>query len=102
MTVEHVGLADYVAIASEVTGLDIETILRFPRLGLADSALHVPAAGFGDACPTATNARPGSPCASSRSEWDQETGARDTAIFRLVRLPITWNGGRLAPCTHAR
>ena len=48
MTVEYVGLADYVAIAAEVTGLDVETILRFPWLGLADSALHAPAAGFGD------------------------------------------------------
>lgn len=48
MTVEYLGLADYVAIAVDVTGLDVETILRFPRLDLADSALHAPAAGFGD------------------------------------------------------
>lgn len=48
MTVEYVGLADYVAIAAEVTGLDVGTVLRFPRLGLAESALHAPAAGFSD------------------------------------------------------
>jgi death-on-curing protein len=48
VSVEYVGLADYVAIAAEVTGLDVETILRFPRLDLADSALHAPVAGFGD------------------------------------------------------
>ena len=48
MTVAYVGLADYVAIAAEVTGLDVETLVRFPRLGLAESALHAPAAGFGD------------------------------------------------------
>lgn len=48
MSVEYLGLADYVAIAAEVTGLDVETILRFPRLNLADSALHAPAAGFGE------------------------------------------------------
>jgi len=30
VTVAYVGLADYVAIAAEVTGLDVQTILRFP------------------------------------------------------------------------
>jgi death-on-curing protein len=54
VTVEYVGLADYVAIAAEVTGLDVETIVRFPRLDLADSALHAPAAGFGDTSSTPT------------------------------------------------
>jgi death-on-curing protein len=48
VNVAYVGLADYVAITAEITGLDVETILRFPRLGLADSALHAPAAGFGE------------------------------------------------------
>lgn len=48
MSVEYLGLADYVAIAAEVTGLGAETILRFPRVNLADSALHAPAAGFGE------------------------------------------------------
>lgn len=42
MTVEFVG------IAPEVTGLDVGTNVRFPRLGIADSALQAPAAGFGD------------------------------------------------------
>jgi len=39
---------DYVAIATEVTGLDTETVMRTARLELADSALHAPASGFGD------------------------------------------------------
>ena len=48
MTVEYLDLADYVAIAAAVTGIDESTILRFERLSLADSALHAPSASFGD------------------------------------------------------
>ncbi len=48
MTVEYLDLADYVAIAAEVTGLDIKTVMKVTNLDLADSALHAPAAGFGD------------------------------------------------------
>lgn len=48
MTVEYLDLADYLAIAAEVTGLDLETLMKVTNLNLADSALHAPAAGFGD------------------------------------------------------
>ena len=48
MTVEYLDLADYLVIAEEVTGLDVDTLLRVTRLGLAESALHAPAAGFGE------------------------------------------------------
>lgn len=48
MTVEYLDLADFVAIAAEVTGLDAATVLKIANLDLADSALHAPAAGFGD------------------------------------------------------
>lgn len=48
MTVEYLDLADYVAIACEVTGLDAATVMKVANLDLADSALHAPAAGFGD------------------------------------------------------
>jgi death-on-curing protein len=48
VTVEYLELADYLAIAIEVTGLEAETITRVTKLDLADSALHAPAAGFGD------------------------------------------------------
>ncbi len=47
MTVEYLDLTDYVAIAADVTGLDIVTILKVTSHDLADSALHAPAAGFG-------------------------------------------------------
>ena len=81
MTVDYLDLTDYLAIATEVTGLDLETILKITNLNLADSALHAPAAGFGDTdfypefidkaavlivrlarnhpCPTGTSASPG-------------------------------------------
>jgi death-on-curing protein len=48
VTVEYLELADYLAIAIEVTGLNVETITRVTKLDVADSALHAPAAGFGD------------------------------------------------------
>ncbi len=48
MTVEYLDLADYVAIAAEVTGLDTSTVMKAANLDLADSALHAAAAGFGE------------------------------------------------------
>lgn len=48
MTIEYLDLADYVGIACEVTGLDEVMVVKVADLGLADSALHAPAAGFGD------------------------------------------------------
>jgi len=47
VTTSYLDLADYVTIASEITGLSVETIVRLPRLALAESALQAPAAGFG-------------------------------------------------------
>ena len=47
MTVVYLDLADFVAIAAEVTGLDEATILAAANLNLADSALNAPAAAFG-------------------------------------------------------
>ena len=48
MSVAYVDLVDYVAIAAAVTGLEVDTLMRVTKLDLADSALHAPAAGFGD------------------------------------------------------
>ncbi len=48
MSVEYLELADYLAIAAEITGLDEQTIIKVTKLDLADSALHAPAAGFGE------------------------------------------------------
>jgi death-on-curing protein len=47
VTVEYLDLADYVAIAAEVTGLEPATVMKVANLDLADSALHAPAAEFG-------------------------------------------------------
>jgi death-on-curing protein len=41
-------LGDYCLIAAEVLGTTPEQIERLPRIGLADSALASPRAGFGD------------------------------------------------------
>lgn len=48
MTTEYLDLADYVAIAAAVTGLGLQTVINITNINLADSALHAPAAGFGD------------------------------------------------------
>jgi len=48
VSVEYPDLADYLAIAAAVTGVDLKTLLNATKLDLADSALHAPSATFGD------------------------------------------------------
>jgi death-on-curing protein len=48
VTVEYLDLADYIAIAAAVTGLDLQTVMNITNHHLADSALHAPAAGSGE------------------------------------------------------
>ncbi|MGH2901997.1 MAG: type II toxin-antitoxin system death-on-curing family toxin [Solirubrobacteraceae bacterium] len=48
MSTEYLELADYLAIAAEITGLNEETLIKVAKLDLADSALHAPGAGFGE------------------------------------------------------
>ena len=45
---DYLDLADYLLIAEAVLGVDAEEIARWPGIGLAESALHAPAAGFAD------------------------------------------------------
>lgn len=47
MTIDYLDLTDFVLIASAVTELDPATVLAIMDIGLADSALHAPAAGYG-------------------------------------------------------
>lgn len=48
MSVVYVDLVDYLAIAAELTGLEPPTLRRVTKIELAESALHAPAAGFGE------------------------------------------------------
>jgi death-on-curing protein len=48
VSVHYVELADYLAIAAEITGLDTPTLIRVTKVDLAESALHASAAGFGE------------------------------------------------------
>lgn len=48
MSIRYVDLVDYLAIAAEVTGLDVNALQRMIGVDLAESALHAPAAGFGE------------------------------------------------------
>jgi len=46
--VRYLFTAEALAIAEEVTGLDARTLLRVSRVGLLESALRAPQAGFGE------------------------------------------------------
>ncbi len=46
--VYYLELGDYCRIASEVLGLSPEQVAELPNIGLADSALAIPRAAFGD------------------------------------------------------
>jgi death on curing protein len=48
VNIRYVELADYLAIATEITGLDPNTLIQAIKIDLAESALHAPAAGFGE------------------------------------------------------
>jgi death-on-curing protein len=44
----YLDLVDFLLIAEQVLGIPAERLARLGRLGLADSALNAPAAGFGE------------------------------------------------------
>jgi death on curing protein len=46
--VYYLEFGDYCRIAAEVLGLEPEQVAELPNIGLADSALAAPRAGFGD------------------------------------------------------
>lgn len=48
MTVQYPDLADYLAVAAEVTGFNLKVLIASTKVDLADSALHAPAGGFGN------------------------------------------------------
>lgn len=48
MTVRYLTLDDYLAIAVEVTGQPVKTLINATDTGLADSSLHAPSASFAD------------------------------------------------------
>jgi death-on-curing protein len=46
--VRYLSLAEVLVVAEAVTGIDSEVLARSAGVGLLDSALHAPQAGFGD------------------------------------------------------
>ena len=44
----YINLAEFFVLAEQVTGLNAAILVKASRADLADSALHAPAAGFGD------------------------------------------------------
>jgi death-on-curing protein len=45
----YITLAEFFWLAEQVTGVDADTLTKASRSELADSTLHAPQAGFGDA-----------------------------------------------------
>jgi hypothetical protein len=48
VSVEYPDLADFLAIAAAVTGIDTDVLIRSAKLELADSALHAPQGSWDD------------------------------------------------------
>lgn len=48
MSIEYPDLADYLAVAEAVTGIEADVLVRSTKLDLADSALHAPQGSWGD------------------------------------------------------
>ena len=46
--IRYLSLAEYFWLAEQVTGVEAAVLTKASRVDLADSALHAPAAGFGD------------------------------------------------------
>lgn len=46
--IRYINLAEYLWLSEQVTGVDASVLAKASRVDLADSALHAPAAGFGD------------------------------------------------------
>lgn len=44
----YISLAEYLWLAEQVTGVEADVLAKASRFDLADSALHAPAAGFGE------------------------------------------------------
>ena len=44
----YINLAEYLWLAEQVTGIEAAVLAKVSRVDLADSALHAPAAGFGE------------------------------------------------------
>ena len=47
MTVRYLELDDYLAVAAEVTGQQVKTLVNAAKTDLADSVLHAPSASSG-------------------------------------------------------
>ena len=52
--IRYLSLAEYFWLAEQVTGVEAAVLAKASRVDLADSALHAPAAGFGEETSTPT------------------------------------------------
>ncbi len=92
----YITLAEYVWLAEQVTGLPARVLSKAGRLDLADSALHAPAAGFGnDEYPDLYDKAAVLTC---RLAWNHPLpDGNKRAAWASLLLFIDLNGGRWNP-----
>jgi hypothetical protein len=87
--VYYLEFGDYCRIAAEVLGVEPEQVANLPNIGLADSALAAPRAGFGDyeAYPTLTEKGPGHRRAhGGKDRGGRSHGGRDRPMVAGAHL----------------
>ena len=89
MRVQYLDLADFLAVACEVTGLDLDTVTAVANLDMADSALHAPMEGGCSAPPK-----------SGRASPDRQKGTASRAMHTWVTGPNPLHAG--ASVRHIR
>lgn len=93
----YLTLGEYFWLAEQVTGIDADALVRVSRSDLADSALHAPAAGFGDEefYPDIYEKAAVLLC---RLAWNHPLiDGNKRAAWASVRMFIDFNGGRWGP-----
>jgi len=93
----YLSLAEYLWLAEQVTGLDARILARASRLELADSALHAPAAGFGEHefYPDLFDKAAVLVCRLARNHPLPDGNKR--AAWATMRMFLTLNGARWEP-----
>ncbi len=73
--IAYLELADYLLIAENVLGVAAEAIANFNRIGLAQSALFAPQAGFGGV--------------EAYPDWTERANARDESAAKCICVSLS-------------
>jgi death-on-curing protein len=93
----YISLAEYFWLAEQVTGIDAVTLEHVSRSELADSALHAPAAGFGDV-DTYPSRIEKAAVLVARLAWNHPLpDGNKRAAWATLLMFVDLNGGRWVP-----